>query len=318
MLTRPLILICYDLLAPLRTRLEAEGYEVALSWEMTPEQAARAQAILHAGEYRLTPAFLSGLPRLGLIANVSAGYDGIDVPWCVSRGIGVTHSEGLNADDVADHAMGLLIGSWRNIVAGDRAVREDRWNNGARLTPGPGLNGRKLGIMGLGHIGVAVALRAQAFGMAVSWWGPNPKPDQPWPRADSLLALAQTSDILVVACRADKSNQGAVCTEVIEAVGPDGLIVNVSRGSVIDEDGLIAALKAGTLGRAALDVFVQEPTPPERWADVPNAVLTPHSAGGTTNSLPLMIGQAFENLRCYFAGEPLTSPVAESVVVNLT
>lgn len=315
---RPLILICYDLLAPLKARLEAGGYEVAYSWEMTPEQAGRAQAILHAGEYRLTPEFLNGLPRLGLIANVSAGYDGIDVPWCVSRGIGVTHSDGLNADDVADHAMGLLIGSWRNIVAGDRAVREDRWNNGARLTPGPGLKGRKLGIMGLGHIGVAVAVRAQAFGMVVSWWGPNPKPDQPWPRADSLLTLAQASDILVVACRADKSNQGAVSVEVIEAVGPGGLIVNVSRGSVINEDGLIAALRAGTLGRAALDVFAQEPTPPQRWADVPNVVLTPHSAGGTTNSLPLMIGQAFENLRCHFAGEPLASPVAESVAVNLT
>ncbi len=164
--------------------------------------------------------------------------------------------------------------------------------------------------MGLGHIGQAVAVRAEAFGMTVSWWGPNPKPDARWPRAASLLALAQDSDILVIACRADASNQKAVSAEVIEAVGPKGMIVNVARGSILDEDALIAALRSGKLGRAGLDVFAQEPTPPERWADVPNAVLTPHTAGGTTDSLPLMFAQTFENLRRHFAGEPLASPVA--------
>jgi lactate dehydrogenase-like 2-hydroxyacid dehydrogenase len=122
--------------------------------------------------------------------------------------------------------------------------------------------------------------------------------------------LAQDSDILVIACRADASNQKAVSAEVIEAVGPQGMIVNVARGSILDEDALIAALTSRKLGRAGLDVFAQEPTPPERWADVPNAVLTPHTAGSTTSSLPLMFAQTFENLRRHFAGEPLASPVA--------
>lgn len=309
MSANPLVLICYDLLLSLRPMIEAQGYETALSWEMTPEQAARAQAIVHAGEYPLTPEFLLSLPALKLIANVSAGYDGVDVPWCRAHGIEVTHSQGLNADDVADQAIGLLIAGWRNIVLGDAQVRSGRWNNQARLTPGPGLKGRKLGIMGLGHIGEAVAVRGEAFGMQVAWWGPNPKPDARWPRAESLPALAQDSDILVVACRADASNAKAVSAEVISAVGPGGMIVNVSRGSVIDEDALIAALKSGALGKAGLDVFAIEPTPPERWADVPNAVLTPHTAGGTTDSLPLMIGQTFENLRRHFTGEPLLSPI---------
>ena len=310
MSAQPLVLICYDLLTPLRGAIEAQGYEVALSWEMPAERAAEVRAIVHAGEMVLTPEFLTSLPNLGLIANVSAGYDGVDVPWCRARGIEVTHSEGLNADDVADHALGLLIGGWRNIVAGDRTVRADKWNNHARLSPGPGLKGRKLGVMGLGHIGEAVAVRAESFGMEVAWWGPNPKPQARWPRAASLLDLARDSDILVVACRADASNLQAVSLEVIEAVGPQGMIVNVARGSIIDEDALLAALKSGKLGRAGLDVFAQEPTPAERWADLPNVVVTPHTAGGTTNSLPLMIGQTFENLKRFYAGEPLASPVA--------
>jgi lactate dehydrogenase-like 2-hydroxyacid dehydrogenase len=153
-------------------------------------------------------------------------------------------------------------------------------------------------------------VRAEAFGMDVAWWGPNPKPQVRWPRAETLLALARDSDILVIACRADASNLRAVSADVIAAVGPQGMIVNVARGSILDEDALVAALKSGALGRAGLDVFAQEPTPAARWADVPNVVLTPHTAGGTTSSLPLMIGQTFENLRRHFAGEPLASPVA--------
>ena len=307
---KPVVLICYDLLLPMRGALEAQGYQVLLSWEMSEEQAKTVQAIAHAGEFHLSHAFLRTLPNLKLIANVSVGYDGVDVPWCRANGIEVTHSDGLNADDVADQAMGLLIGGWRNIVHGDRTVRAGRWNNADRLAPGQGLKGRKLGVMGLGHIGQAVAVRAEAFGMTVAWWGPNPKPDARWPRAETLLALAQDSDILVIASRADATNQKAVSAEIIEAVGPKGMIVNVARGSILDEDALIAALKSGKLGRAGLDVFAVEPTPAERWADVPNTVLTPHTAGGTTDSLPLMFAQTFENLRRCFAGEPPASPVA--------
>ena len=304
------LLISHPMLSPMQAGLEAQGYRVLRRWEMGAEDAAGVEAIVHAGEIVLAPEFLENLPSLKLIANVSVGYDGVDVPWCRGRGIEVTHADGLNAEDVADHALGLLIGAWRNIVAGDQMVRAGRWNNADRMGPRPGLKGRKVGIMGLGHIGAAVARRVEAFGMVVSWWGPNPKPDAAWPRAQSLLALAEGSDILVVACRADATNRQAVNAEVIEAVGPRGMIVNVARGSIIDEDALIAALKDGRLGRAALDVFAHEPTPAERWADVPGAVLTPHSAGGTVDSLPNMIAQTFENLRRHFAGEPLLSPVS--------
>jgi lactate dehydrogenase-like 2-hydroxyacid dehydrogenase len=303
------VLISHPMLSLMQARLEAQGYRVVRRWEMADGDAQAVEAIVHAGEIYLTADFLESLTNLKLIANVSVGYDGVDVPWCRARGIEVSHADGLNAEDVADHALGLLIGGWRNIVAGDRMLRAGRWNHD-RMEVGQGLKGQRVGIMGLGHIGVAVARRVEAFGMTVAWWGPNEKPDAAWPRAESLLALAQDSDILVVACRADVSNRQAVNAEVIKAVGPKGMIVNVARGSVIDEDALIAALKAGRLGRAGLDVFATEPTPAERWEGVPNTVLTPHSAGGTVDSLPSMIGQTFENLRRHFAGEGLLSPVA--------
>ncbi|CAN5890068.1 2-hydroxyacid dehydrogenase [soil metagenome] len=303
------LLISHPMLSPIQAGLEAQGYTVVRRWEMADCDTQAVEAIVHAGEIYLTPDFLESLPNLKLIANVSVGYDGVDVPWCRARGIEVSHADGLNAEDVADHALGLLIGGWRNIVACDRMIRSGIWNND-RMEVGPGMKGQRVGIMGLGHIGVAVAKRVEAFGMSVAWWGPNEKPGAAWPRAESLLALAQDCDILVVACRADVSNRQAVNAAVIEAVGPKGMIVNVSRGSVIDEDALIAALKDGRLGRAGLDVFATEPTPPERWEGVPNTVLTPHSAGGTVGSLPSMIAQTFENLRRHFAGEVLLSPAA--------
>jgi lactate dehydrogenase-like 2-hydroxyacid dehydrogenase len=308
-MSEALVLISHPMLAAVQTPLEAQGLKVARRWELSDAEQAEVRAIVHAGEVVLTPEFLGSLPKLGLVANVSVGYDGVDVAWCRARGIEVSHAKGLNAEDVADHALGLLIASWRNIVSGDRAVREGAWRNDDRLGPQAGLKGRKLGIVGLGAIGEAVARRAEAFGLTVAWWGPNPK-TAPWPRAESVLALAADSDILVVACRADASNRGLISREVIEAVGPRGLIVNVARGSVIDEDALIAALKDGRLGRAALDVFVEEPTPAARWADVPNAVLTPHTAGGTTDSIPRMVGQAIDNVQRFLAGQPVASPVA--------
>ncbi|WP_333587748.1 2-hydroxyacid dehydrogenase [Phenylobacterium sp.] len=303
------VLISHPMLGPMQAGLEAAGYRVVRRWDLAEADRGAVRAIAHAGEIVLEPAFLETLPNLSLIATISVGYDGVDVPWCRARGIEVTHADGLNAEDVADHAVGLLLASWRNLVEGDRLVRSGGWAAEHRLGARPALRGRKVGIVGLGHIGQACARRVEAFGMEAAWWGPNPKPEAPWPQAASLLALAQASDILIVACRADASNRGLISAEILDALGPRGLLINVARGSVVDEDALIAALKDKRLGRAALDVFWQEPTPAARWEGVPNTVLSPHAAGGTLDSIPKMIGQAHENLRRHFAGEPLLSPV---------
>ena len=305
----PLVMISVPLLAVLEPMLQAKGFATARAWELSDAERPDVRAIVHGGEFILEAAFLETLPALGLIACVSVGYDGVDVSWCRARGIEVTHARGLNAEDVADHAIGLMLAAWRDIPALDRVVREGRWRHEDRLRPQPSLRGRTLGVVGLGHIGAAVARRAEAFRLNVKWWGPRAK-DAPWPRAQSVLELARESDILVVACRAEPANRGLISKEVIEAVGPRGMIVNVARGSLIDEDALVAALKDGRLWRAGLDVFAQEPTPPERWADVPGAVLTPHTAGSSTEAIPLMVAQAVENVRRFLAGEPLASPVA--------
>jgi lactate dehydrogenase-like 2-hydroxyacid dehydrogenase len=308
-MSEPLALIAVPFLTVLEPAFQGGGLATARAWELSDDERTRVRSIVHAGEVALTPEFLSTLPGLGLIACVSVGYDGIDVGWCRERGIEVTHARGLNAEDVADHAMGLMLAAWRNIPALDRTVHEGRWVQEERIGLQPSLGGRTLGVVGLGHIGAAVARRAEAFRLSVQWWSPRAK-DAPWPRAESLLALAQASDILVVCARAEAANRGMISAEVIEAVGPKGMIVNVGRGSLIDEPALREALKAGRLWRAALDVFAQEPTPAEAWADVPNAVLTPHVAGSSNEAVPLMVAQAIDNVQRFLAGQPVASPVA--------
>jgi lactate dehydrogenase-like 2-hydroxyacid dehydrogenase len=308
-MSEPVIMISHPVMAGLEPVFADAGLKMARAWDLSDADRAEARVILHAGEFRLEPSELLALPKLGLIACVSSGYDGVDVGWCRARGLEVTHAEGLNAEDVADHAIGLILAAWRNITVGDRRVREGLWRHEDRMTPQPSLNRRRLGIVGLGHIGLAVARRAEAMRMQIGWWGPREK-ESPWPRAESLMALARDSDILVVACRADATNRGMIGREIIDAVGPAGVIVNVARGSLLDEAALIAALKDGRLWRAALDVFETEPTPGERWVDVPGVVLTPHTAGVNTEAVPLMVAQAIENVRRFLAGEPVLSPVA--------
>jgi lactate dehydrogenase-like 2-hydroxyacid dehydrogenase len=280
-------------------------------WEGPPIEAVGViEALVVAGEFEVDKRLAESLPKLGLIACFTAGYDGLDLAWARRRGLKISHSPGVNFEDVADHAIGLMLAAWRRIAEGDRQLRSGGWRAKEKMLT-PSLGGHKLGIVGLGAIGEAVARRAAPFDLSVSWWGPREKPEAPWPRAESLLALAQASDILVVAAKADDETRGLISKEVIEVLGPKGLLVNISRGQVVDEDALIAALKAGRLGMAALDVFQTEPTMAERWADVPNTVLTPHTAGATTGAIPKMMALTLENLRRFFAGKPLVNPVIE-------
>ena len=307
MTQRPAVLIMQRHLAPLSPILES-AYDVYRFWEGPPIEAAHdIRALIVAGEAPLDKALIEQLPALDLIACFTSGYDGIDIDWCRERGLPVTHAPGVNHEDVADHALGLILAARRQIVSGDRQVRSGGWTAETR-TITASIGSQKLGVVGLGAIGKAVARRAEAFRMPVAWWGPRPK-EAEWPRADSLPALAKASDVLVVACKADETNRGLISREVLEALGPDGLLVNVSRGQVVDEDALIDMLKSGALGQAALDVFMEEPTEPSRWADVPNLVLTPHTAGATTAGVQGMLMLLMQNLQAHFAGQPLKTPV---------
>jgi lactate dehydrogenase-like 2-hydroxyacid dehydrogenase len=306
---RPVVLIAQPHLAPLLGLLAAD-YEVHSLWEETGRaRIDEAQALVTAGEFRLDPALLEAMPQLGLIACFTVGYDGVDLDWARARGIAVTHAGDANAEDVADHGIGLILAHRRQIVAGDRQLRAGQWVAGAK-TITRSLAHARLGIVGMGAIGIATARRAEVMRMQVNWWGPRAKPDLPWPRTDSLITLAQQSDILLVAARADETNRGMIDTAIIDALGPGGLLVNVARGQLVDEDALIAALHDGRLGGAALDVFAQEPTDPARWSDVPNCVLTPHTGGATDAAVAHMAQMLQANLRAYFRGEALLSPVS--------
>lgn len=313
-MTKPVIALSHPMFTGLEGMLCGQ-YEVLKVWDYAdPMDFARGpgqrlQALVAAGEHGFDHSFYEAMPALELVACVSVGYDAYVPAFLKGRGVAMSHAASLNADDVADHAVGSALASWRIIVEGDRRLRAGEWTPSYRGPLRPSLKGRKVGIVGLGAIGLAIAKRLEAFGVEIAWWGPRAKPDAAYPFVANLTDLATASDILFVACRADTSNAGLISKGVIEALGPEGLLVNVARGSVLDEDALIGALKSGALGMAALDVFIEEPTPPSRWADVPNTVLTPHTAGSTAGVIPAMIGQMVENLRRHFAGEALLSPV---------
>ncbi|ADL01625.1 2-hydroxyacid dehydrogenase [Brevundimonas subvibrioides] len=308
---RPAVLIMQPALGLLTPFLET-AYRVFRLWEGPPVEAqADIEAVVVIGEAPLDTAVLEHLPNLKLIACFTSGYDGIDLDWCAARGVPVTHAPAVNHEDVADHALGLILAARRQIVTGDRTVKAGDWRMESRLMT-PSMRGQRIGIVGLGLIGEAVARRVEILGCAVAWWGPRDKTTT-WPRAASLLDLARNSDVLVVACRADATNRGLISAEVLQALGPNGLLVNVARGQVVDEDALIAALKSGALGQAALDVFETEPTDAARWVDVPNTVLTPHTAGATTEAVQGMLGLLMRNLAAAMADEPLVTPVVRVI-----
>lgn len=310
---KPTILLDFPPLGILKPRL-SEAYEVLTLWDQPdldafldgPGQRVR---VIMGGLGHLENRLIERLPNLGLIARVGTGYDAVDVPFARSRGVEVTNTPGVNADDVADMAMALLLAVQRGVLEGDRMVRSGAWTPTYRGPMRPSMKDRKVGVVGLGAIGVEVAARATAFRSEVRWWGPRPKPDAAWPLAESLLSLAHWCDVLMICARSDGSNARLIDGAVLDALGPAGVVVNITRGGILDEDALIARLKSGRLAGAGLDVFLAEPTPPDRWEGVPNTVLTPHIAGGGQAALRDMVELALENIRAYLAGEPPPTPV---------
>lgn len=286
----------------------SERYHVIRGWEAPEDQMfPEVRAIVCLGIQRINT-YLDRCPDLGLIACYTTGYDAIDLAAARQRGVAVTHAPGAPSYAVAEFALALMLAAFRNLVIGDRMVRAGEWRPGSPMI-GRSLIGARLGIVGLGDIGTELAVMAEALKMDVAWWEPWPKPEAKWPPAASLLELAKASDVLAVCASADERNRGMITSQVIDAVGPSGLIVNVARGQLIDEDALIDALRHRRLGGAALDVFETEPTTGSRWADVPGVITTPHIAGATVQTAEKMNALVIENLDRFFAQEPLATPV---------
>jgi lactate dehydrogenase-like 2-hydroxyacid dehydrogenase len=254
---------------------------------------------------------MEALPNLRWIGCCGSGYEGVDLAAAHARGIAVTHSPGANAASVADLAMGLLIESVRRLPAARRLLESGRWQGHAaeRGEAPRGLTGRRLGVYGLGEIGVRIARRAAAFDMEVGYHNRRRRDDVPWPYFPSLPALAEWADVLVVAVRADAANRHAVDAAVLRALGAEGHVVNIARGFVIDEAALVEALQQGVIAGAGLDVFEHEPDVPPALLALPNVALTPHVGGNTRQAREAMEAMVLANLDAFLAGREVVNRV---------
>lgn len=262
---------------------------------------ARVRALVTNGIRGAERALLDLFPNLEIVASLGIGVDAIDFNATRARGVRVTNTPGVVADDVADLAIGMLIDRFRQLRDGDRFVRAGRWNEG----PYPrarSLTGKRLGIVGLGAIGLAVARRAEALKLRVKWYGPRPKPHQPYEYVDDLERLSRESDALVVACSGGTQTRHLINARIIAALGPEGTLINIARGSIVDIDALIAALRSGQLGSAALDVLEHQPRVPPELLALPNLLLTPHLGTNTYETRETMGSMVIENLVAHFDG----------------
>jgi lactate dehydrogenase-like 2-hydroxyacid dehydrogenase len=315
---RPGILLGYRLNPTLVSELGKRG-DVLGPMERSHASAVPAGAgestriLVTVGSYPADGALMDALPQLGLIACLGSGYERIDIEAARSRGVRVTHSPGGNAGCVADLTMGLLIASARRIAFGDRYIRAGKWTSRGQGRYGriAGLGGGRLGILGLGAIGIEVARRAEAFGMEIGYHNRRRRDDVAYPYFDSAMALAAWCDYLVVALRSDASNRHIVNAELLRALGPRGHVINISRGLAVDEAALAQALADGTIEGAALDVFEEEPKMHPAFAGLENVVLTPHLGGGTEISMARMSAMVLSNVDAFLAGRTLVTPVPE-------
>jgi hydroxypyruvate reductase len=276
---------------------------------------APIRALLTMGTVGATEALMQGLPNLGLICCFGSGYEKVDVAAAIKRGILVTHSPGANASAVADMAITLLLASIRQTLQLDQFVRSGAWTDAKAGRPATvrGLTGRRVGIVGLGDIGLRIAARAAAFEMEIRYHNRSARAGMTTGYEPTLLGLAEWADVLIVACRADATNRNLIDAAILRALGPDGHIVNIARGSVIDEPALIAALQGGVIAGAGLDVFAGEPQVPEALCRLPNVVLSPHRAGGTIEAFTAMHAMVRANLDAFFRDGSVINAVPEMV-----
>ncbi|PNE56656.1 2-hydroxyacid dehydrogenase [Paraburkholderia fungorum] len=289
-------------------------YETRKLW-LEPDQTAFLQThgpsvdvLATSGIFGADEALMNQLPNLRLIASFGVGTDPIDLDAARARGIVVTNTPDVLNECVADTALGLLLALARRIVQSDRLVRAGEWTAGRKIL-GTKLGGKVCGIVGFGGIGREIAKRVTACGMRVAYYGPTRKNDVPYLWYPSLVGLARDADVLILSLPGGTATHHVVDTTVLQALGPDGMLVNVARGSVVDEAALVSALEQGAIRGAALDVFEHEPEVPSALFSLDNVVLTPHIGSGTSETREAMTQLVLANIAAFAAGRPLLSPV---------
>jgi hydroxypyruvate reductase len=288
-------------------------YTMHRAWEAKDRDAFfagladRIDVVVTPGGRGMTAAEMRALPKLKLIACFAVGVDAVDVAAATSLGIKVTNTPDVLTDDVADLALALTLDATRRVSAGDRFVRSGAWLNGG-FPLALSLKGKTMGVVGMGRIGQAIAKRAEAFGLRIAYQGPRDKHLAFKYYADP-VELARDCDILVAACPGGPATRGIISTQVIEALGPEGIFVNIARGSVVDEPALVDALVNQRLAGAGLDVFADEPRVPEALLTLDHVVLQPH-VGSATHPTRTAMGQlVIDNVAAWFAKQPLPTPV---------
>jgi len=249
------------------------------------------------------------LPDLRLLSSQGTGLERIDLPAAARRGIAVAYTPDVMTEDVADAAIGLMYGAARLVAEADRFVRAGRWGK-ERMRPGISLHRKTAGIAGMGRIGQAIARRCAGLGMTVAWTGPRPKPELPWDRAPTLVELAARADVLILAVPGGAGTDRMVDATVLHALGPRGILVNVARGSAVDEAALVAALQAGSIAGAGLDVFATEPALDPRFLALDNVVLAPHSASITQETRAALIARIIADIEAFRAGRDFLDAAA--------
>jgi lactate dehydrogenase-like 2-hydroxyacid dehydrogenase len=291
-----------------RFNLHHYGRMAQVRDELEPDIAERVRAIATEANHGADRALIERLPKLEIISVFGVGVDAVDLAAARERRLPVTNTPGILAEEVGDLAIGLMLASARNIIAADRYVRDGPWLRGP-IGFGRSVSGKTMGVVGLGGIGRAIADRGAGFRMRILYTGPRAKLGVPYTYVADVVELARQSDYLMVACKGGPETRHLISERVLEALGAKGTLVNVARGSVVDEAALIRALASGRLGHAALDVFENEPQVPKELLALDNVIVQPHHGSAAVETRTAMGQLMIDNISARLDDRPLLTPV---------
>lgn len=313
-MVKPTLLALTSIMPDQMDQLRAACNVIELYNENNPEEKLNAvkddvQGILATMRNPVRENLISACPNLKVISCYSVGTDNVDVAYATSRGVTVTNTPDLVTEDTADTALSLLLNISRRYVEADAFVRVGKWGAGKRMPNGTSLNGKKAGIVGLGRIGKAIARRCSALGMHICYFGRHKQDGVDYKYYDDLTQMAYDVDYLILSCPGGEATQGLVNRDILAALGAKSYLINVARGSVVNETHLVEALHNGVIAGAGLDVFEQEPNVPEELKALDNVVLYPHVGASTNETLVKMSELVVKNLLASFEGKAVLTPV---------